>query len=83
MSPWTDKLDTLGQVHTSRHRDGHKVGLFPDGWWWAYHAEYRYTPPGTPRVGPAPAGPFLNLPDAKRFVEAQGFESPVPFEVSA
>jgi hypothetical protein len=25
MSPWTDKLDSLGQVHTSRHRDGRKV----------------------------------------------------------
>lgn len=82
MNPWTDKLDLEGNPHTSTHRDGHKIGLFPDGWF-AYHADYRYAPPGTPRVGPAPAGPFNTLADAKRFVQAQGFESAIPFEVSA
>jgi hypothetical protein len=83
MSPWTDRLDQHGHPHTSVHRDGHKVGLFPDGFWWAYHKNHRWTPPGTPRVGPEPAGPFLSLIDAKAFVEAQGFESVIPFEVSA
>ena len=57
MSPWTDRLDQQGHPHTSVHIDGHKVGLFPDGWWWAYHVDHRWTPPGTPRVGPEPAGP--------------------------
>jgi len=79
MNPWTDRLDQLGRAHTSRHRDGHKVGLFEDGWF-AYHADYRYTPPGIPRVGPQPAGPFETLAEAKAYVEAQGFDSHIPFE---
>lgn len=77
MSPWTDRLDQLGRPHTSLHRDGHRLGLFEDGWW-AYHADHRYTPPGAPRVGPEPAGPFTTLPEAKAFVETQGFFSVLP-----
>jgi hypothetical protein len=80
-SPWTDRLDSVGNPHTSTHRDGHKVGLFPDGWF-AYHVDHRWTPPGTPRVGPMPAGPFNTLTDAKAFVEAQGFISTFPFELA-
>jgi hypothetical protein len=59
------------------------VGLFPDGFWWAYHKDHRWTPPKAPPIGPDPAGPFTTLPEAKAFVEAQGFESHIPFEVSA
>ena len=73
MSPWTDV-----SPHTSRHRDGHKAGLFEDGWW-VYHASWRWTPPGTPHVGPEPAGPFIILDEAKRFVESQGFVMAIPF----
>jgi hypothetical protein len=79
MSPWTDSLDLQGNPHASTHRDGHRVALFDEGWW-AYHAEYRYVPPGRPRVGPDPSGPFNTLRDAQRFVEAQGFASVFPFE---
>ena len=79
MSAWTDRFDTAGQIHTSIHRDGHKVGLFPEGVW-AYHALYRYAPPGDPRVGPEPCGPFDTIRDAKTFVETQGWVSQFPFE---
>ncbi len=78
-SPWTEKVDPKGNPHTCRHRDGHRVGLFPDGWF-AYHRDYRWTPPGSPCIGPEPAGPFNTLSDAKRFVEAQGFAFRFPFE---
>lgn len=78
MDPWTDRLDSLGQPHHSDHKDGHKVALFPDGWW-AYHRDYRYTPPGYPRLGPEPAGPFSTLRDAKKFVVSQGWVCPFPF----
>ena len=79
MSAWVDRFDSAGQPHTSIHREGHKVGLFPDGWF-AYHAAYRWTPPGRPKIGPEPAGPFGTLTDAKQFVEAQGWASQFPFE---
>lgn len=82
MNPWEDRLDTLGQPHASVHRDGHRVVLY-DGEWWAYHAEHRWTPPGCPRIGPEPAGPFHTLDEAKQHVEAQGFTSAMPFERSA
>jgi len=78
MSPWRDRLDTEGHPHSSRHRDGHKLGLF-FGEWWAYHRDYLYQPPGQPPVGPAPRGPFHTLDDAKRAVEGQGFTSPMDF----
>ena len=78
MSAWIDRFDLAGQVHTSIHRDGHKLGVFSDGVW-AYAASYRYTAPGEPRIGPEPAGPFLTIRDAKNFVEAQGWVSPIPF----
>jgi hypothetical protein len=79
MSPWTDKLDLAGHPHTSYHRDGHRVGLGPEGEWWAYHRDHRYTPPGSPRVGPEPEGPFRTLAEAKSYVESQGFHSVFPF----
>ena len=78
-SPWTERLDSEGNPHTCIHRDGHRIGLFSDGWW-AYHADHKWTPPRTPRVGPEPAGPFCNLTDAQKFVESQGFISACPFE---
>jgi len=78
VSAWVDRLDTAGQPHTSNHRDGHKVGLFSDGWW-AYHRDYKYTPPRRPTIGPRPVGPFNTLTDAKHFVEAQGWASTFPF----
>jgi hypothetical protein len=79
MSAWVTKLDLAGQPHTSIHRDGHKVGLFPDGLWWAYHKEHRVTRAGQVPIGPKPAGPFLTLQDAQRFVEVQGWASSIPF----
>ena len=78
MSAWADRFDTAGQPHTSIHRDGHKVGLFPDGWF-AYHKDHRWTPPRTAPIGPEPAGPFSTLTDAKNYVEAQGWTSQFPF----
>ena len=79
MKSWIDRHDLEGQPHTSIHVDGHKVGLFPGGWY-AYHREYRYTKPGIPKIGPQPVGPFSTLKDAKAFVEAQGWQSVIPFE---
>ncbi len=78
-SPWTELLDLQGNPHACTHRDGHRVALFPEGWW-AYHAAYRWTPPRTPLIGPQPQGPFATLTDAKRYVEAQGFTGAFPFE---
>ena len=83
MSPWTDRLDQQGHPHTSVHIDGHKVGLFPDGVWWAYHKDHRWAPPKAPPIGPEPAGPFTTLDEAKRVVESQGFDSILPFERTA
>lgn len=79
MSPWTDRLDSKGHPHHCTHRDGHKVALFPGGWW-AYHKDYRYTRRKQPRIGPEPEGPFKTLHDAKNFVETQGWVSQIPFE---
>jgi hypothetical protein len=81
-SPWTLKLDSRGNPHHCIHRDGHRVALFDEGWW-AYHADYRYAPPGRPRVGPDPVGPFATLRLAQRFVEAQGFTSVFPFDLTS
>ncbi len=80
MSLWVDHLDSSGRLDTSIHRDGHKIGLFPGGEWWAYHKDYRYTPPREPNIGPDPAGPFLTAHEAKSFVESQGWACNLPFE---
>ena len=82
MSPWTDRLDSEGNPHTSAHRDGHLLGLFY-GEWWAYHRDYKYQPPGRPAIGPEPRGPFRNLKEAKQAIESQGFTSPMNFGESA
>lgn len=79
MSLWTDRLDSQGRPQSSLHLEGHRLGLFDDGWW-VYHKDYRYTRPGAPRVGPEPAGPFTLLQEAKAFVEAQGFTCKFPLE---
>jgi len=78
VSPWTTRYDLLGQPHTSVHRDGHRVGLFPEGWW-AYHRNYCYRPM-QPCIGPEPAGPFSTLRDAQIFIETQGWVSQFPFQ---
>ena len=79
MNPWKSYLDSQGNPHACTHMDGHRVALFPEGWW-AYHRDYRWTPPRSPMIGPAPQGPFLTLDTAKAFVEAQGFTSAFPYE---
>ena len=78
-SLWTDRLDQDGEPHHSDHQDGHRVARFHDATWWAFHRDYRWTPPGRPKVGPEPAGPFKKLRDAKAFVESQGWPSPFPY----
>jgi hypothetical protein len=78
LNPWTDRPEHY--PHTAIHRDGHRIGLFPDGWF-AYHRDHRWTPPGAAKIGPEPAGPFETLDAAKRFVEGQGFDSMLPIQI--
>lgn len=61
VSPWT-----------SRHADGHKVGMFSDGWWF-YPAGWR----GPLQAGPQPSGPFKSREEAKDVLRLFTAEAPL------